>query len=60
MVCRDGGELFGFYNMFSKELPNCPYGEFMMLCSDCHKAFVSLQETVNSIRELIKKNEKRK
>jgi len=58
MVCRDGGELFMFDNtFFNKELPDCPYKKFVMLCFECYKAFAGLQGTINSLRELIKKNE---
>jgi len=58
MVCRNGGELFMFDNtFFNKELPDCPYEESVMLCFECYKAFAGLQETVNNLRELIKKNE---
>jgi len=58
MVCRDGGELFMFDNtFFNKELPDCPYEESVMLCFECYKAFAGLQGAVNSLRELVKKNE---
>jgi len=58
MVCCDGGELFMFDNtFFNKELPDCPYEESVMLCFECYKAFAGLQGAVNSLRELVKKNE---